>query len=178
MPRVCTVCTHADRAAIDQALVSGTPAPRLAALYRVSPDAVLRHAANHLPALLQQGQAVAEQTRAGALAEQQAGQHEAAARHALDVVAQLRAINNSTLHILREAREAKQHGIALQAIDRVQRQIELQAKLIGDLDDRPVVNVLISAEWLQVRAVLLAALAPYPEARHAVAAALRTVEAG
>ena len=45
--------------------------------------------------------------------------------------------------------------------------------LLGDLDDRPVVNVLVSPEWQQVRAQILAALDPYPEARFAVAGALQ-----
>ena len=59
----------------------------------------------------------------------------------LDVVAQLRTINTITLHVLKEARDAKDHDISLKAIDRVQRQIELQAKLLGELDERPQVNL-------------------------------------
>jgi hypothetical protein len=40
--------------AIDQALVADTAFPALAALYRVSEDALGRHKANHLPATLAQ----------------------------------------------------------------------------------------------------------------------------
>jgi len=55
-------------------------------------------------------------------------------------------------------------------------QTQLLAKLLGQLDERPQVNVLMAPEWLQVRAALLMALAPHPEARRAVAAALVTLE--
>lgn len=57
---------------------------------------------------------------------------------------------------------------ALKAIDRIHKQIEL----LGELDDRPQVNVLVMPEWLQLRGAILHALAPYPEARAAVAAHL------
>ena len=78
MPRECTVCAHPERAAIDRALVAGEPAPRIAALRRVSADALLRHRANHLPKLLAQArdrdteratamvEAVADRAAAGA----------------------------------------------------------------------------------------------------------------
>lgn len=49
--RVCTVCAHPHRDAIDRSLVDGETAPRVAAIYRgLSDDAVRRHAAAHLPA--------------------------------------------------------------------------------------------------------------------------------
>lgn len=51
MPRVCTVCTHPDRAAIDLALTAGRDSFRgIARQYRVSPDAVERHRTKHVPA--------------------------------------------------------------------------------------------------------------------------------
>jgi hypothetical protein len=96
--------------------------------------------------------------------------------HALDVVKQLKAINGASLQILNEARQAGNSELVLKAVDRVLRQVELQAKLLGELDDRPTVNVLLAPEWLSVRAALLAALGPYPEARAAVAAQLLALE--
>jgi len=95
---------------------------------------------------------------------------EEATRQALDVLQQLRTINGAALTVLRDARAAQDGDLALKAIDRICRQIELQAKLLGDLDERPVVNVLLSPEWLVLRGQLVAALAPFPEARVAVAA--------
>lgn len=160
MPRVCTVCTHENRAEIDQALVAGTPLRDIAIQNAVGKDALMRHKSDHLPASLVQA----------------AGAEEV--RDALNVLDQLRAINDTTRAILAEARKSKDGELALKAVDRIQRQIELQAKLLGDIDDRPQVNVLVMPEWITVRAVLIAALAPYPDARAAVASRLLEVEAG
>ncbi len=146
MPRTCLICTHKDRAAIDRALVSGRSLRDLSALFRVSEDSLARHRDAHIP------KAVAK------------AQEEADIAHGLDVVKQLRTINGVTMQILGEARQRKDPDVALKAIDRIQRQIELQAKLLGDLDERPVINVLISPEWLRLRATIIAALGSYPEA--------------
>jgi hypothetical protein len=47
--RVCTVCAHEQRPAIDAALIRGQPMSALAAHYSVSPDALSRHNAGHVP---------------------------------------------------------------------------------------------------------------------------------
>lgn len=65
---------------------------------------------------------------------------------------------------------------ALQGIRELVRIVALLAKLRGELDERPVVNVLLSPQWLEVRAVLLQALTPYPDARQAAARALLEVD--
>jgi len=155
MPRTCTACAHRDRPAIDAALVAGTPNRRIATQHGLSEAAVRRHAAEHLPASLV--------TAAG----------EEATRQALDVLAQLKQINASSVAILAEARRAKDGDLAFKAVDRIHKQIELQAKLLGDLDERPVVNVLVTPEWQQLRGQIVAALRPFPEARAAVAETLQ-----
>jgi hypothetical protein len=93
-------------------------------------------------------------------------------KQALDVLQQLKTINAAALTVLRDARAASDGELALKAIDRICKQIELQAKLLGDLDERPVVNVLISPEWLALRGRIVAALARYPDARVALAEVL------
>ena len=50
--------------------------------------------------------------------------------------------------------------------------LELVARLRRELDERPQVAILMAPEWLAVREVVFRALAPYPEARAAVASAL------
>jgi len=60
MPRPCTVCVHADREAIDKTLVRGTACREVAAIYRVSADAVERHAAKHLPKMLTEARQAAD----------------------------------------------------------------------------------------------------------------------
>ena len=160
MPQACTICTHAERRAIDKELVAGHLANRRIATQRTLSEAsVRRHAATHLPAHLVKA-AEADDVR-----------------HALDVVQQLKAINGASLAILSDARRTGNADTALKAIDRIQRQIELQAKLLGELDERPQVNVLVAPEWLQVRATLLEALRAYPEARTTVSERLLPLEA-
>lgn len=158
MPRSCTICAHPEKAAIDRAIVGGASNRSVASLYDVSEAAVRRHGANHLPAQLAKAQEQED------------------VREALDVVKQLRAINSASLNILKEAREQGRAGTALGAIDRIHKQIELQAKLLGELDDSPTVNVLISPQWIEIRTVLLEVLSPYPDARSAVAGELLKLE--
>jgi hypothetical protein len=47
----------------------------------------------------------------------------------------LRTLNRETQEILREARDTKNHVIALAAIGRAEKQLELEARLLGELDD-------------------------------------------
>ena len=55
----------------------------------------------------------------------------------IDAVQQLIAINNETLRILEEAKEAGDLKTALKAIERIEKQLELQAKLLGDIQETP-----------------------------------------
>ena len=154
MPRTCTICTHLEVHAIDGALVAGQSFRNIAEQYGKSATALFRHKSDHLPAVLVTGQAVREEA------------------HALDVVKQLRDINAATLAILEDARDTHQSALALKAVDRVQKQIELQAKLLGELQDGQTVNVLVAPEWVSLRATILVALVPFPDAREAVVEAL------
>lgn len=155
MPRTCTVCTHENRPEIDRSLVSGTSLRIIAGQWSVSKSALYRHKQEHLPGHL-----------AKAHEEESIGQ-------AIDVVRQLKAINATTLAILQEARSDKKHSLSLQAIDRVCKQLELQGRLVGQLQDNgPQINVLIAPQWREIRVQVLQALSPYPEARSAVARVL------
>ena len=158
MPRICTICSHAQRSAIEAALVTGTPNRVIARQFDVGHDAVRRHASEHV------GQQIAQHKEAREEAQ------------ALDVVKQLGTINHYALAAMSEARTANKPELMLKAMDRVQRQIELQAKLLGQLSDAPVVNILLLPEWLTFRSALLAALVPHPQARIDVAAALMAIE--
>ena len=155
MTRTCTVCAHSERHSVDTALLSGATFRNIAAQYGLSLAALFRHRSDHLPAALVQA--------AGA----------EGVRQALDVLAQLKHINAAALTVLRDAKAAGDGDLVLKAVDRVMKQIEVQARLLGDLDDRPQINVLVSPEWVQLRGQIVAALAPFPEARVAVAAVLQ-----
>lgn len=57
----------------------------------------------------------------------------------LDTIAQLSFINEETRHILASAKKSRDHKTALLAIQRVEKQLELQAKLLGEIDESPKV---------------------------------------
>lgn len=155
MPRICTVCSHPDRHEIDSALVTGDPLRNVARHRSVTVSALFRHKRDHLPGHLVK-----------------AAEEEDVAQ-AIDVVRQLKAINAACLEILQKSRADGKHSISLRAVDRIHRQIELQARLLGELQDNgPQVNVLIAAEWHEIRMMIFNVLEPYPEARAALAEAL------
>src|SRR5919108_4090225 len=54
MPRVCTICTHPARAAIDDGLKAGQPLRAVAGQFSLSKSALDRHRGSHLPAALAQ----------------------------------------------------------------------------------------------------------------------------
>src|SRR5260370_37935836 len=140
MPRTCTICTHPQRAALEAQLVAGIAYRTIADHFSVSKTALIRHAGDHVKQQIAQAQEAREEAQS------------------LDVVRQLRAINAAAIAILTAARRTGEHDIALKAIDRIQRQLELQAKLLGEIGDAPVVNVMLSPEWLTERAARLTAL--------------------
>ena len=158
MPRTCTVCTHPQRAAIDKALVAGESGRAVSAKWGVSPDSAKRHKAAHLPVQLVQQRTLDE------------------AREALDVVQQLRAINAASLEVLRKARDKGQGALVLVAVDRVLRQLEFQARLLGDLDAPATLNLIMAPQWGRLVAGLRDVLAPHPAILAQVSAHLLTME--
>ncbi len=76
-----------------------------------------------------------------------------------------------------DTKYADPRELVLKTAQQLTGQTQLLAKLLGQLDDRPQINLLMAPEWLQVRTALLMALAPHPEARRAVTAALIALEA-
>lgn len=160
MPRLCSLCSHPERQEIDQLLVAGTGMRRIAARFGVSEQAVRRHKAEHLPVRLMKAQAAAEVANADSLLKE-AG-----------------ALGAKAISLLLQAEHAGDLRTALAGVRESRGCLELLARLLGELRDGPVVNLTISPAWVSVRAVLLEALAPFPEARTAAAAALAKLEEG
>jgi hypothetical protein len=154
MPRSCTVCEHPRRDEVDRALVGGASNRSVASLYDVSEAAMRRHKANHLPAKLVMAQAAEEVAQAD------------------NLLSQVQDLQGRALAILDKAETADDLRTALGAIREARGNLELLAKLLGELDERPVVNLNVSPEWLELRAVIVGALEPHPEALRAVVGAL------
>ncbi len=158
----------------------------MAKRFGISESALFRHRKNHLPALVARGfKAIGpvvsfvqevEPPNAPHTEDLARQQREVEAREtgqAIDIVQQLKAINAACLEVLKKARTDGKHSILLRAVDRIARQIELQAKLLGDIQDGQTVNIAVMPEWHGIRQLLTEALRPYPEAGFAVARALR-----
>jgi hypothetical protein len=157
--RRCTVCSHPDRPAIDQALVNRRPFRNIAQQVGVSVWALLRHHDAHLPEMLLKARAAEEVARAD------------------DLLEQVRALRSKSLALLGKAEAAGDLRTALAGVREARACVELLAEMVQALDRRPTMNVLLAPEWLSVRTVLLEALRGYPEARTAVVTRLAVLEA-
>jgi transposase-like protein len=157
MPRRCTVCDHRERHGIDEALVTGAPYRSVAKRFGLSESAVYRHKAEHLPAHLLKAREVEEVAQAD------------------DLLEQVRNLQTRALDILERAEKTGNLRTALAAISQARGNLELLGKLAGELDERPQVNLNVSPQWLELRAVIVGALEPHPAAHRAVLRALESV---
>jgi hypothetical protein len=89
-----------------------------------------------------------------------------------DLLEQVRYLQTHALDILERAEKAGDLRIALVVISQARGNLELLGKLAGELDERPVVNLNVSAEWLELRALIVGALEPHQTAHTAVLRAL------
>ncbi len=158
MPRACTVCVHLDRQQIDLELSGGSTLVAIAKKHGVTRDSLARHKAAHVtPALVRLAQQ--RQSEAGAVS---------AYERLEEVVLQAK-------RLLAKAERKSSLVAGAQLIGQLRQTLETIARITGELNDKPTVNVLnivTDPSWQQLRAVILGALAPYPEARLAVASAL------
>jgi len=115
---------------------------------------VYRHNTEHLPTHLLKAREVRE------------------VAHADDLLEQVRDLQTHALDILERAEKGRDLRTALTAISQARGNLELLGKLAGQLDERPVVNLNVSTEWLELRAVIVGALEPHPAAHRAVLRAL------
>lgn len=124
MPRVCTICSHPKREEIDRTLLAEEPLRDMAGRWSVSKSALSRHS-EHLPAHLAKAKEAAEVMQADSLLDR------------------LLSLNAETMAILKKARtgRVKDNELVLSVILRAEKQLELQGKLLGELNDTPTVNI-------------------------------------
>ena len=160
MPRRCTVCDHPERHSIDETLVTGAPYRSVAKQFGLSESAVYRHKTDHLSSHLLKARELKEVAQAD------------------DLLDQVRHLQAHALDILGRAEKTGDRRTALAAISQARGNLELLGKLAGELDERPVVNLNVSPQWLELRAVIVGALEPHPAAHTAVLRALESVGNG
>ena len=155
MPRRCTICDHDQREVIDAALIEGQSSNlALSALHGVSESALRRHKKRHLPEALAQAQDA----------------HEVAQGD--NLLAQLDGLRQEAHRIKDKAEKGADYRTALAGIRELVRIVELMAKVRGELAQEGAVSLVVSGEWIELRTIMLRALAPYPDARLAMARAL------
>lgn len=62
--------------------------------------------------------------------------------------------------------------LALKAVDRALKCVEIYAKVRGIINDAPQINVLVSPQWIELRTLIINALDDHPEAKEAVIRAI------
>lgn len=137
MPRVCTVCSHAERATIDAAIIAGGTLRDIARRFGVSKDAVSRHAGDHVPAKLAKAQEASEVAQAD------------------DLLSQVRRLQAKTLRILSVAEADGDLRTALMAIRESRDNLLLFARLEA-LKTAPqtVIHEVYPSAWVDAFAAL------------------------
>ncbi len=156
MGRVCTICSHEQRFAIEELLATRQSTYRgIARKYGVSEDAVSRHVkAGHVSQLL----ALAADAERAAQAD--------------TLLDRIEALHRRTLAILEAVEDTDEHRTALAAIREARANLELIGEVTKELDRAGTINWEINVEWQEVKALILTALGPHPAAREAVFHAL------
>jgi hypothetical protein len=160
MPRRCTICSHEHRDAMEDAFIAGQAKRRIASQHGVTERAVRYHMREHLPALLALARDAERAARADTLLDR------------------IEALHSRTMAILEAVEGRDEHGTALAAIREARRNLELVGEVTRELDRAGTINLELSVEWQEVKAVLVNTLASYPEAQQAVFNALEEAPSG
>lgn len=166
----CTVCAHGDRAALEHARAAGMPLDKLARRYGLSKPAVQRHCARHIPAAMRDKNAAIALIGAECDLKQLREQES-------DGLLRNIAGQRGALYKLLDGEGDKKIAVAIHA--RITANLELGARVLGQVAgqvNNVTNNLVLSVHYLSHRSRILAALKNYPEARRAVAAALREGE--
>jgi predicted nucleic-acid-binding protein len=154
MARKCSVCSHSEIDKINIELIHGASTRDISARFGLDKSSVSRHNQNHLPAHLSVAAEKNERHRSSNLLEE---------------------IGRLKTKAERIADQAEKDGdlrTALSGIRELTRIIEILAKMRGEIQN-PNLNIVLNAEWIELRAVILNALDEYPAAKIKVAEALK-----
>lgn len=167
----CLVCSHREAVAINVAIARGVSVTALSRRYKISSDSIYRHSANHLPPPLRAKLIAGPELEGVDLESLRSNESQS-------LLANLVALRNRLFGSLDVAEEAADSTMVARIAAQLHRNFELVGKLLGDLasGSTSVTNVLITPQYVELRVELVRALAPYPEARQAVASALRLIE--
>ena len=142
---------------MEDAFIAGQAKRRIASQHGVTERAVRYHMREHLPALLALARDAERAARADSLLDR------------------MEALQSQTLAILDAPEDQR---TALAAIAQARRNLELIGEVTKELDRAQTINLELTVEWQEVKAVLVNTLASYPEAQQAVFNALEEASNG
>jgi len=162
MARPCSVCTHRERRAIERIVVNRSRSYRdIAGQFGLSKTAVSRH------------------VNEGHIAEVLAKGHEAEQLAEADkLLVDIKRLQAKTLLMLGQAEKAGDLRTALLAVERARKNIELLFEVEGKINRAPTFELHLHPEWIKIEAAIVAALEGFPDAREAVARALKELPNG
>lgn len=145
MAQLCSICTHPQRAEIDQAILAGTPLRNIAKQYSVSATALHRHKKN---SHIEQQLVKAEEAKEIATADQ--------------LLADLVSAKERLEALGRRAETAGDLKAAIAAVRESVRIIEITAKMLGELKgDGTTVNVnIIETQFNDFRTAVVGVMCP------------------
>lgn len=159
MSRGCSICARPDVEQIDADYKTGMTFKELSSKYGASVGALHRHT-QHLRAqeapLIGNISADMEPTAAA-----------------------LKVLYQRANELYKECKKEGDRLNAVRALKETRDILELTMKVTGELNQHPQIihnHLHVSAEWTQLRAVILQALLPFPEARTALVKALEAAE--
>jgi hypothetical protein len=172
MPTQSSVISHLERAAIERGLAIGSNIRQMAKKYNLSIDTLYRYRSQMPP-----------QLRASHLAQKLKGNvdlEKLRIEESEGILTNLATQRARLLLVQDAALEKGDRREVAYIADVIHRNIKLTGTYLGEFAQHQIktsVSILIQPEYLDFRAGLMRALAPYPQARRAVAQALHEMEA-
>jgi hypothetical protein len=169
----CNVCAHPERAAIDVGLVEGRSKLLMAKHFGISHHSLWRHWYNHVPA----------QARASMLATRTSYAHvnldEMRVNETEGLLANAVELRRRFYENGERAEAVGDFRAAVLCYGKILEVLTFIGKLLNQFSGhhaQQVNQLVVSPDYLRLRAALITALQPYPEARAAVARVLRDLE--
>lgn len=157
MARPCLCCNHPERAAIDAALVGGVNAETISKQYGISKQALWRHRDAHLPK--------------AAIEAAKIERAEAEGRRGATLLEQAHELLDKARDLLAKAEDSGDIQTALRGVKEARECLVFIGRLTGDVEPDQI-NITLNANFISFQQLIIEALAPYPDARAAVAARL------
>jgi len=172
----CTICAHQDRTLIEATRVAGASLDNIARKFNVSRDSIHRHMTKHVPEDLR------AEYLAGVPLKELAEKAAAEGMSVLQYLSLIRSTLMTEFQLAANVHDRHATSALAGRLNEVLRSIGSISGELGEMAMRSVtingnINIMNNPVLANLQANILRALAPYPDARNAVVAALRAMDA-